>query len=312
MKSIFLFTTLASLMMASVASAQMSTRPSPKEINAPKKTTFDGFWDRLKIGYFSVLTSPTYHDMRNGKWNQSALDEGYAGNKQNRDTWPTNIWHQLSFNFNFGAKLNFVVNPRFMTPLVNSKYMGPPEDRAFLMIDDALIGFQGVIYNTEDKAFNLWIRPGIRVPTSRASRNTGNGGAGATSQQAELAYNATYDFNKTFQLGVFGQFRQWVIEDKYGFDRFRIYTAPFFQYTLNDVSRIIGYWELYMETDRRSKPADDRDPVFKSKTQDAYVGLSYDITPKFNVYPYVGVFLDNTPIDDRSFWLGAWISYSIK
>lgn len=311
MKSSFLITILVTAMTASVASAQLNPRrPSPKEMQ-PQKSTFDKFSERLKIGYSNVFTTPTLNDISNGHWENSALHEGYSQNEDNRDTWPTNIWHQISFNYNFGAKLHFVINPRFMTPLAHPVDMKEPEDRGLIMVDDTLVGFQGVIYTTEDKKFNLWVRPAMRLPTSKASRNTGNGGAGSTTHQLDFAYNATYDFNKTWQVGLYNQFRQWVIEDHYDMTRFRIYLSPFVQYTINDVSRLLFYYENYQETDKRKSPVGDREPVFYDKTQNAFVGYSYDITPKFNVMPTVNYFL-NQPLTDRAIWFGAQMSYSIK
>ena len=316
MKSFFLFALLVTGLMANVASAQMSTRPSPQDMQPQKKTTFDSFWERLKIGYFGVVTTPHLDDMMKNQWRNAAISPEFGnapkGEQKNHDTWPTNVWHQISFRYRFGGKLDFVVNPRFMTPLANGRDMKSPEDRSFVMLDDVLVGFQGVVYTSDDKAFNLFIRPAMRLPVSRANRNSGQSGSGTLSKQVELAYNATYDFNKTWQLGLFGQFRQWVIEDQFGFDRFRIYTAPYVQYTIDDVSRVQVYYEVMLETNRRGKPADDRDPVFKDVWQNVMAGYSRDITPKFNVMPFLGVFATDRPITDKSIWLGAWVSYAIK
>jgi hypothetical protein len=316
MKSSFLLTIALSALTVNVAWAQLTTKPSAEDLKRNEKTTFDKFSDRLKIGYYGAFTSPHLDDIEKGQWRNAAISPEYGnapkGEQKNHDTWPANLWNQVSFNFNFGAKLNFVFNPRFMTPLAHSRDMKEPEDRAFLMMDDFLVGFQGVILSTDDKKFNLWIRPGVRIPTSRASRNSGQRGAGTITHQTELAYNATYDFNKTWQLGLFGQFRQWVIEDQYGFDRFRIYTAPFIQYTIDDTTRIMTYYENMMETDRRGKPANDRDPVWKDVWQNVMLGVSKDITPKLNIYPYIAGFVNDKPFTDKSLWFGAWISYQIK
>lgn len=297
------------MLMATNVLAQMSMRPSPKDMQSQEKT-FDKFYERLKVGYFGVFTSPTFDEMEKGNFSNAAISPEFSGGT-NKDTWPTNIWHQISFNYNFGAKMNFVVNPRFMTPLAHPVDMKDPEDRSLIMVEDFLVGFQGVVVTAYDKAFNLWIRPGVRLPTSRASINAGQAGAGTLTNQLELAYLATFDFNKIWQLGVFGQMRSWVIEDKFGMDRFRFYTAPFVQYTIDDTSRIQTYFETMIETDRRSKPSNDRDPVFKDVWQNIFVGYSKDITPKLNVMPFLGTFI-NRPITDKSFWIGAWISYQIK
>jgi hypothetical protein len=181
------------------------------------------------------------------------------------------------------------------------------------MLDDLLVGFQGVVYASEDKKFNLWIRPGVRIPTSRASRNTGNAGDGNTTHQIELAFNPTYDFNKTWQLGMFGMFRQWIIDDQYGMDRFRSVTNPYIQYTIDEVSKLQVYYELMLETNTRGLPEGDRDPIFYDIWQNVTFLYGRDITPKLNIAPFVGVFVNDTPtITDKSLWFGAWITYQIK
>jgi hypothetical protein len=306
MKSSFLLTIVLALLPV-IGSAQITAKSKRRVVQ--KKSSFDKFYDRLRIGYFGVFTSPNFHEMKNDRWKNAAISKQYSGGT-NKDTWPTNIWHQVSFNYNFGAKMNFVVNPRFMTPLLNGRDMKAPEDRSFIMIDDVLVGFQGV-FSSDDKKFNFWIRPGVRLPTSRASRNSGNGGAGTTTHQIDISYNPTYDFDKTWQLGMFGQLRQWVIDDQYGFDRFRIISNPYIQYTINDVSKIQVYYENFLETDRRSKPADDRDPVFKDQWQNVTVGYARDVTSKLNLFPFIGCFIDQ-PLTDKSLWIGSWISYQIK
>lgn len=325
MKSSFLFLVLVTAVWTSVASAQMSMRPNPKDTKPDTRTTFDKFYDRLKISYFGVLTTPHFEDMKHNRWDNGAISPEFGqtakGKGKNRDTWPTNMWNQINFSYNFGAKLAFQVIPRWMVPLSHPVDMKKPEDRSFIELEDALVGFGGVIASSEDKKFNLWIRPGMRLPISRISRNGGQGGAGTLTNNLEIAYLPTYDFNKTWQIGIFGQIRQWVIEDKFGFDRFRLYTAPFIQYTVDDVSRWQLYYENMLETNRRGKPHNDRDPVFKDVWQNVFVGYSRDITPKFNIMPFVGVFVNDTPariddgdlaINEKSIWAGAWVSYSFK
>ena len=333
MKSSFLITLVLTAMMANVASAQV-TKPAAKQTAKPaakavvkeeakpvakveaNKTSFQKFADRLKIGYFGVLTTPHLQDLKHSRYKNAATSPEFGnavkGRQKNHDTWPTNFWNQISFNYNFGAKMNFVVNPRFMIPMASAPDMKKPEDRSFIMLDDVLVGFQGVVYSSADKKFNLWIRPGLRLPTSHASRNTGNGGTGRTTHQPELTFSPTYDFNKTWQLGMFGQFRHWVIEDQYGIDRFRIISNPYIQYTLNDVSRLQFYWEHIFETDTRGEPEADRKIHFTERWQNVSLIYSRDITPKLNFSPLAAVFVNDKPITDKSVWFGAWISYQIK
>lgn len=314
MKSISLLFLILAATSTSVALAQITTKPTTADLH--NKTSFQKFSDRLKIGYFGVLTTPHLDDIEKGQWRNAAISPEFGnapkGEHKNQDTWPTNIWHQISFNYNFGAKMNFVVNPRFMTPLANPRDMKAPEDRSFIEIEDLFLGFQGVVLASDDKKFNLWIRPGLRLPTSRASRNSGNGGFGATTHQLELAFLPSYDFDKTWQFGVFGQIRNWVYDDRYTYARMRIYTAPYIQYTIDDVSKIQVYYENMLENSRRWESVNGKNPVFKDVWQNAYIGYGRDLTPKLNVFPFVSVFVNDRPVTDKSVWFGAQVSYSIK
>ena len=90
MKSSFLFLSLFTLM-ANVAFAQMSTRPSPKDIEADKKSTFTKFSERLRIGYFGVVTTPTLYDMERQNWEYAATSEETETYRVHRDSIPTNL-----------------------------------------------------------------------------------------------------------------------------------------------------------------------------------------------------------------------------
>ena len=65
------------------------------------------------------------------------------------------------------------------------------------------------------------------------------------------------------------------------------------------------------ENGKRWKSINGKTPVFKDTWQNTMVGVAKDITPKLNIFPYVGTFV-NRPLSDKSFWVGAWISYQIK
>lgn len=316
MKSISLLFLILTATSTSVALAQMTMKPSPDDLKP--KTSFQKFSDRLKIGYFGVVTTPHLDDIEKGHWNNAAISPEFGqtpeGDGKNRDTWPANVWHQIGFNYNFGAKMNFVFNPRFMTPLATPTDMKDPEDRSFIELEDIFLGFQGVVYASEDKKFNLFIRPGMRLPVSRGSRNFPNGNPtfGALTQQVELSLLPSYDFNSTWQIGIFNQNRVWIYDDRYNYSRVRIYTAPYIQYTINDVSRIQLYYESMLENSRRWESINGSKPMFTDLWQNVYVGYSRDYTSKFSAMPFVSVFVDDTPITDKSVWFGAQISYSIK
>jgi hypothetical protein len=283
------------------------------DADAQKKTSFDQFYDRLRIGYFGIFTSPHLADVYRGYVRAAATSpetaQGKVGEKQNRDTAPTNFWNQLSFRYTTGAKLDFVINPRFSINLADG---AKGETTEVISMDDFLVGFQGVIYSSTDKKFNIWIRPGVRLPTSHASRTSNNAGFGKITYQPELAYLPTYDFNKKWQVGVFGQFRSWIYDNRYNISRFRFYTAPFIQYTFNETTRFQWYYENLIENNKRLESINGKKPVFKDYVQDFMIGINHDVNQKLNVFPYLGVFIDDPHFSSKSFFLGAWISYQIK
>lgn len=342
MKSSFLVTLVLTAMVTDVAFAQVASKKAKpqqakkttvktkvvkKTVVAPKapvavaqpetKSNFKKFYDRLKISYFAALSTPNFRDIKDGQWSNAAIspqwdlhEDSRKSSQKNRDTVPTNIYNQVSFNYNYGGKMNFVVNPRFTLNLGHPRDLNFPEDKGFFQFEDALVGFQGVILSSSDKKLNVWVRPGIRLPVSKVYRNSNNGGDGKVNHQIDLSYSVTYDLSKSLQFGVSGQYRHWVIDDNYSFRRVRVSTNPYVQYTLNDVSNLQLHYENSIETDSRGQGKTDIH--FDDKWQNVMIGYARDVTPKLNVMPFLGVFVDDAPISDRSLWSGLQVSYQIK
>ena len=289
---------------------------SKTEIEEDNKTSFEKFSERLKINYFSIFTTPPYRDIRHGKWKNAAiapsmgLDPGEE--HSNHDSWPTNIWNQISFNYNYGGKFNFIINPRFMVPLTNSVSMKKPEDRSLIVIEDVFTGFQGIATSSADKKFNLFVRFGMRLPTSRLSRNSNNAGFGSISEQLEFTYNPTYDLSKKLQIGLMGTIRNWIYQQRYNYSRSRLYTAPYVQYSINDTTRFMFYYENMIENNKRWESINGKKPVFKDVLQNVLVGISKDLNQKFNVFPFAGFYVNDIPLSTESLWFGMWMSYKIK
>lgn len=310
MKSSFI---LLIALCACVSTAWTAPIAIKADADAQKKTSFDQFYDRLRISYFGIFTSPHFADIYRGYVKSAATSpetaQSKVGETQNRDTAPTNFWNQVGFRYTTGAKLDFVFNTRFSVNLAD----GPKGEKTeVIVLDDFLTGFQGVVYTSEDKKFNLWIRPGVRLPTSSLSRTSTNSGFGKITYQPELAYLPTYDFNKKWQVGIFGQFRNWVYENRYNISRFRFYTAPFVQYSFNDTTRFQWYYENLIENNKRFESINGKKPVFKDYVQDFMIGINHDVNKKLNLFPYLGVFIDDPHFSSKSFFVGAWITYQIK
>ncbi len=291
------------------------TTTTPVEEAAPEvpKSSFDKFYERLSIGYYGAATSPTLQ-----KWNanNAAVSPEYSGGKakdpcRNCDTYSANIWSQVNFGYNFGAKMKFNVIPRFTTFFDTPKNQDPGE-RGTILLEDFLVGFSGVIFSSDNKKFNWWMRPGVRLPTSHATRNYNNADFGRLTYNLELTNSFTYDFTPGFQLGLSFQDRYWIFENRYNASRNRFYIAPNFTYAITPTTKIIGYYENMLENNKRWESINGKKPSYRNVWQNAYVGIGHDLTPKLNIYPYLSAFVNDVPFSMRSFWTGIWISYTIK
>ena len=275
-------------------------------VEAPK-SPFDKFYERLSIGYFGSFTSPNFE-----KWDsrRAALSPEFSGGK-NQDSAAMNLWNQVNFGYNFGAKLRFNVIPRF-TVFMNKAPDQDPGERGMVLLEDALVGFSGVIYTSENKKFNWWIRPGIRLPTSHATRHTNHSEFGRLNYNLEVVNIWSYDFTPKWQLALTFQDRYWIYEQRYNASRNRLYLAPNFTYTINETTKIQGYYENMLENNRRWMAINGKNPSYRNVWQNAYIGVAKDVTPKLNLYPFLSAFVNDVPFSTQSFWLGIWISYQIK
>lgn len=262
-------------------------------------SSFDKFYERLKVSYFGA-----YQGSSIGNWNEGAIDEegvqdpGYVHN----------LFNQVSFNYNFGAKLNFVFNPRF-TINTGSTHEHTKETNTLLVVEDFLSGFQGVLYTSEDKKFTYWTRIALRLPTSRTSR------ANDITFQPDWMSILTYDFDQKWQLGSYVALRHWVYEERFTAYRYRAYFAPYIQYSLDDTTKLALWYENYMENRRNLKSQNGKDPLFQKYWETVMVSVGKDVTPKLNVMPYLNYHLNNPkgadkPLDNAG--VGFWVSYQIK
>src|SRR5690606_31624091 len=133
----------------------------------------------------------------------------------NQDSYSMNIWNQINFGYNYGGKLKFHVIPRwtmFLNAVPSSKdgdADNGPGNRGMFVMEDWLIAFSGVVASSEDKKWNLWIRPGLRLPTSRPSNNDIHGTYGQVSHQPEFFYILSYNPNNTWEFALQHQMRFW-------------------------------------------------------------------------------------------------------
>jgi len=275
-------------------------------VEAPK-SDFDKFYERLSIGYFGVFQTPNFE-----KWDSrnASLSPEFSGGT-NKDSYPMFIWNQVNFAYNYGGKMKFNVIPRFTLFLDDAPDQSAGE-RGMVLIEDALVGFSGVLYTSSDKKWNWWTRPGMRLPTSHGSRHFNNDDFGRLTYGLEWLHSLTYDHTKNLQFGLTFQHRVWIFENRYNGSRVRHLTNPYISYTLNDTTKIQAYYENMIENNKRWKSINGKNPVYYDVWQNAYIGVAKDVTKKLNVFPYISAFVNDVPFSMKSVWAGMWISYTIK
>lgn len=297
-----------------VPATTQTTTQAVTETKAAEKSAFDKFYDRLSINYFGVYTSPVLK-----KWNSAnaaiSKEWGDTGRKctLNCDTYAQNVWNQVNFAYDFGWKMKFVFIPRWTVYLSNPRDMSPSagEDRAMIGLEDFLTGFAGVIWASENKKVNWFIRPAMRLPTSHFTRHYENGAFGQITNQVELAHFITYDANAQWQFGLQMQQRMWVYDYRFNPSRLRFYTSPYVQYAINEKTRVAVYYQSMIENNKRWESVNGKKPIFKDYYQDVMVAFGRDLTDRFSIMPYIGYFVDQTPHSTQNAYLGSWISYKI-
>lgn len=306
-----------------VAPRTQTTTQAVSTTKAAEKSPFDRFYDRLSLGYFGVFTSPNLQRMNaaNAALSPEFGDTGRECRK-NCDTYAMNLWSQVNIAYDFGWIMKFVIIPRwtihFANPSDMSRSVG--EDRAMIGLEDALVGVAGVVLASEDKKFNWFIRPAMRLPTSHFSRTynqtdnatTGKPGVGRITNQLEIAHFITYDPNPKWQYGLMLQQRLWVYEYRINPTRLRYYTSPYVSYAIRETTKIQLYYQNMIENNKRWESINGKKPVYKDVWQDVMLSVAQDVTPRMNVMPYVGLYVNDVPLSMQSAYIGAWISYKIK
>jgi hypothetical protein len=289
---------------------KVTTAPTTTPVAEAPKTSFDKFYERLGISYFGAMTTPTFE-----KWdsNNASISPEWQLSEdcRNCDTYSFNLWSQVNISYNYGGMMKFNVIPRWTT-FFDTPSDQDPGERGMFLLEDMMVAFSGVVYSSPNKKFNWWMRPGVRLPTSHASRHYDHPDFGRLTYGLEWLNSFTYDFTPKWQLAMSFQDRYWIFENRYNASRNRLYFAPNFTYTVNDTTKIIGYYENIVENNKRWKSINGKSPVYYSVWQNAYIGVGKDITSKLNIYPYISAFVNDVPFSMRSFWGGMWISYAIK
>jgi hypothetical protein len=273
------------------------------------KSSFDKFYERLGISYFGAYTSPNLEDW-DSRYGATA-PEAQSKRCNNCDTYAQSLFNQVNFAYNFGGKLKFNIIPRW------TMFLGEPSDqdggqRGMFLIEDAIVGFSGVLFVSADKKFSWFTVPRMRLPTSLASRGNVNKDFGRLNYQLEWNNSFSYVFNKEWEASLSLGNRVWVFDHRYNLSRHRLVTNPSVSYNLNDTTKIQAYYEHFLENNRNWKSINGKNPNYQNNWQNFMVGISHDLTPDLNVLPFISSFVNTVPYSTRALWLGAWISYTIK
>ncbi len=273
------------------------------------KSSFDKFYERLGISYFGAYTSPNLEDWDSRYAATSPATQSTRCN--NCDTYAHGLFNQVNFAYNFGAKLRLNLVPRWTMFLAEPSDQDPGQ-RGMFLVEDALIGFSGVLFVSADKKFSWFTAPRMRLPTSLATRSNVHPVFGRLNYQLEWNNSFTYTFNTEWEASLLLGNRVWIFDNRYNLSRHRIVLNPSISYTLNETTKIQSYFEFFLENNRNWKSINGKYPNYINNWQNLMVGVSHDLTPSLNILPFVSNFIDTVPYSTRSLWVGAWISYTIK
>lgn len=315
MKRSFLLTVILGALVTAQVYGQTkkvtTTTSTTTQAAEAEKSAFDKFYERLGISYFGAYTSPTLED-----WDttNAAISPEYGeqvGECHNCDSYSQNIFNQFNFSYNYGGMFKFHIVPRFTLFLSEPKDNGTG-DQALVTLEDTLVAFSGTIFTSEDKKFSWWMRPGVRLPTSHASRTSNNAAFGRTTYVLDWNNTFTWTPTKDLEIGYALVNRVWIFEERYNLSRHRIISNPWISYSLTDTAKLQMWYEHFLENNKNWESINGKEPQYEDVWQNLMLGVAYDVTPKLNVMPFISAFINDVPFSAESFWLGAWVSYSIK
>lgn len=271
-----------------------TSTPTP-EAPKPRKSLGGRISQNLRINYWSAYTGPGLDKM----------DYHQVNIKGEKIPDPHYLWNQISFNYNFGWKLNWVVNPRFSTQFGSTHDFKASEDpnnsydSGFVFLEDALTGLQGVVYSKGK--FSYWARYAVRLSTSLYSQKT------HIAYQPEIVNDFNYAITPRLQIGAYQQLRFWRYESvRYQKDArsWRAYHAPYVYYSISDFLRIDAYYNNTLD----HRGGKNINYLRRGDFTNFEIGPNMNFTPNVSIWPYIQV------SDRDNLWktaqLGAWISVS--
>ena len=287
MKTLVTFFLLTHIM---CASAQEKTKPQEEKIEG----WAEAVQKKLRINYFSELLGPGF-DSKDGNIPEVNKNGTAIANSE-----PTQLWNQVSFGWHVTEQWRVIFNPRFTTQLGNRDDLGSND--AIFRTEVFLTGVQGTIWS--NGPWSVWIRPGFRLPTSRATRDANWNGQ---LEWLHILDRAPGEDTK-WGFGMWTMARSYVRTNDSTDERWRLYNAPYVTYTITDKWRA----EVFYENEIQHNEATGKRAYNYSRQtlQSGMTGVTYKFNPSLSVFPFIRYYTVRK-FDLSTMGLGAWISAAI-
>lgn len=321
MKSYFVATLLGALISTSViaqarvkkqkakpATTQVSTMPTVKLAEKENKSHFDGFYERLGVSYFGAYTSSPLNSFHADYAITSPKYETKFSNcPHNCDIYAQNIFNLVNISYDWGGGNKFFIQPRWTTFLGSARSLGS----TLFNIEDPVVGFSTILYASADKKLTWKFQPGLRLPVSRATRNSDSPPFGDITHQPDIITSVSYTFNKDWSILYLVQNRVWIYEDRYNLNRHRIAHWISLTQKISEKTSLSYNYDYWHENDRNSETINGKGTHYKETWQNIYFGVGHDVTKKLNLMPMIG-FYPTDAFGMQAAYLSMWISYTIK
>jgi len=298
---------------------------APAAAPAPEAKTQTLMESHLQIRYFAEVIGPNLGNTK-GLWDypDNITDNGnYDPDNAGQDTDPVNSWNQISFRWKVSDKYHAFINPRFTVQHGSTNRIRRANETAaaagrktsddgMFRNEDWLVGMQGVAWANAETGWSFFIRPGYRLPTSRATRNSG--------WMGQLEWFHSIDWaGKDWGFGMWHQIRLYVpsyhdpLRGDFNLnsasnqnERHRQYIALYSTYKLTDTVKA----EVYYENQVGHNFAKGDKSYFSYKRtrqqQTANFGVSFPVNPSLSLYPFVRAYQLGT-FDVDTMGYGLWI-----
>ncbi|MBY0515284.1 MAG: hypothetical protein K2P81_00135 [Bacteriovoracaceae bacterium] len=261
----------------------------------PKPSLLSKVVDNLSIGYFSEILGPSLSSLSESKYPDVDSKGNFSEGSE-----PIQAWNQISFGYKINSVWKAIFNPRFTLHLGTRKDI--PADDGVMRTEDFLVGAQGTIWKSGD--WSLWVRPAYRLPTSRATIDANWNGQVEWLHIIDKAPNSS----TAWGVGMWHMVRAYVPSEASVNERWRMYMAPYVNYTFNDKFRYDFYYENEIQ---HNEPFGEKDYLFSKRSlQSAFTGINWNINKSFSVFPFLR-FYSVRKIQQETMGVGTWISASL-